>query len=115
MKIEISSKDEELLQKVNEVTEKCMSDPDFSIEKMSREVGLSATHLNKKISAITGKTTSEYVRSIRLKRACQLLVKTQLSISEIAYEIGYNIPKYFSKHFKEEFGMLPTEYRKNIK
>lgn len=114
-KIEISSKDEELLQKVNEVTEKCMSDPDFSIEKMSREVGLSATHLNKKISAITGKTTSEYVRSIRLKRACQLLVKTQLSISEIAYEIGYNIPKYFSKHFKEEFGMLPTEYRKNIK
>jgi signal transduction histidine kinase/ligand-binding sensor domain-containing protein/AraC-like DNA-binding protein len=113
--VEISSKDEELLKKLTEMTEKGMSDPDFSIEKMSSDIGLSSTYLNKKISAITGKTTSEYVRSLRLERACQLLVKTQLSIAEIAYEVGYSFPKYFSKHFKDEYGILPTEYRKNFK
>jgi AraC-like DNA-binding protein len=74
---------------------------------------MSTVYLNKKISALTGKTTSEYVRSIRLRKAAQLLEKSDLSISEVAYEVGYNSPKYFSKYFKDEYGILPSEYRKN--
>ncbi len=110
----MNSLDDKILQDVIRITEQCMGDEDFSISKLSKEVGMSAVYLNKKISSLTGKTTSEYVRYLRMKKACFLLSKTQKTISEIAYEIGYSMPKYFSKHFKEEFGVLPSEYRKNI-
>jgi len=68
----------------------------------------------KKITAITGKTPVEFIRSVRLKHAAQLLEKTQMTISEIAFEVGFNNTKYFVKYFKEEFKMLPRDYR-NIK
>lgn len=109
-----ASLDEKVLQDVIKITELYMGEADFSICKLSKEVGMSTVYLNKKISALTGKTTSEYVRYLRMKKACLLLSKTQKTISEIAYEVGYSMPKYFSKHFKEEFGSLPSEYRKNI-
>lgn len=110
-----SSLDEKLLNKVIGITHEHLSDSSFGIEQLSREIGISSVYLNKKISALTGKTSSEYVRSIRIKRGAALLAKTQLSISEIAYEVGYTDPKYFSKYFKEEYGMLPSEYRKSYK
>lgn len=112
--VTFSSINDKVLKDVIRITELCMGDADFSINKLSKEVGMSTVYLNKKVSALTGKTTSEYVRYLRMKKACFLLSKTQKTISEIAYEIGYSMPKYFSKHFKEEFGSLPSEYRKNI-
>jgi Signal transduction histidine kinase len=111
--IKLSSIDESLIEKVIKITDEKLSDSEFGIEELSKEIGMSSVYLNKKISALTGKTTSEYVRFIRMKKAASLLTRTQLSISEIAYEVGYNSPKYFSKYFKEEYKMLPTQYRKN--
>lgn len=112
--INLPTLDEKLLEKVNKYANENISNPEFSIEELSKQIGMSSVYLNKKISALTGKTTSEYVRSIRLRKAAILLEKTDKSISEIAYEVGYNSPKYFSKYFKDEYKILPSEYRKNF-
>ncbi|MBV5283527.1 MAG: response regulator [Paludibacter sp.] len=111
--IHLPSLDEKLLEKVIRITNEKMADTEFGVEELSKVIGMSSVYLNKKMSALTGKTTSEYVRSIRLKKATQLLEKTDMTISEVAYEVGYNSPKYFSKYFKDEYGILPSEYRKN--
>ena len=111
--IHLPSLDEKLLEKVIKITTEKMANTDFGVEELSKVIGMSSVYLNKKMSALTGKTTSEYVRTIRLKRAAHLLEKSDLTISEVAYEVGYNSPKYFSKYFKDEYGILPSEYRKN--
>ena len=106
--------DEKLLDKVVKHINENIENPDFSVDELCKHIGMSSVYLNKKISALTGRTTSEYIRAIRLKKAAQYLEKTDMSISEIAYAVGYNSPKYFSKYFKDEFGILPTEFRKNF-
>ncbi|NJM26820.1 MAG: helix-turn-helix transcriptional regulator [Bacteroidia bacterium] len=87
-----------------------MGDSGFSVEELSRELGMSRVHLYKKLLSLTGKSPIEFIRTIRLKRAAQLLEKSQLTVAEIAYEVGFNNPKYFSKYFKEEFNTLPSMY-----
>ncbi|MCC8133684.1 MAG: helix-turn-helix domain-containing protein [Tannerellaceae bacterium] len=109
-KIAVSSLDKKLINKALEYTEANISNPDFSVEELSRELGMSRVHLYKKLSSLTGKTPIEFIRVIRLKRAAQLLEESQLTVSEIAYEVGFNNPKYFRKYFKEEFGVLPSQY-----
>lgn len=109
-KIAVSSLDEQLIKKALEYTEANISNPDFSVEELSRELGMSRVHLYKKLSSLTGKTPIEFIRVIRLKRAAQLLEESQLTVSEIAYEVGFNNPKYFRKYFKDEFGVLPSQY-----
>jgi transcriptional regulator GlxA family with amidase domain len=108
--INITSLDEKLIQKAISVVEKSLSDPGFSVEELSRELGMSRVHLYKKLLSLTGKSPIEFIRTIRLKRAAQLLEKSQLTVAEIAYEVGFNNPKYFSKYFKEEFNTLPSLY-----
>jgi ligand-binding sensor domain-containing protein/DNA-binding response OmpR family regulator/nitrogen-specific signal transduction histidine kinase len=109
-RIAVNSLDEKLIRKAIEYTETNISNPDFSVEELSRELGMSRVHLYKKLSSLTGKTPIEFIRIIRLKRAAQLLKESQLTVSEIAYEVGFNNPKYFRKYFKDEFGVLPSLY-----
>ena len=80
------------------------------VENLSVELGMSRVHLYKKLLALTGKSPIEFIRTIRLQHAAQLLEKSQLTISEIAYKVGFNNPKYFTKYFKEEYKMLPSAY-----
>ena len=87
-----------------------MSSPDCSVETMSRDMGMSRTHLYKKMMALTGLSPQEFIRSMRLKRGAMLLNSSQLTISEIAFMVGFNNPKYFTRHFKNEFGVLPSKY-----
>ncbi len=108
--IGITSLDEKLIEKALKLVEDNMANPDFSVEKLSRELGMSRVHLYKKLTALTGKTPIEFIRIMRLKRAAQLLGKSQLTVSEIAYEVGFNDPRYFSRYFKTEFGVLPSQY-----
>lgn len=108
--INIVSLDDKLIQKALEIVEKSISNPDFSVEELSRELGMSRVHLYKKLLAITGKTPIEFIRIVRLKRAAQLLLKSQLTVAEVAYEVGFNSPKYFARYFKEEFNILPSQY-----
>lgn len=107
----ITSMEEKLIDHAVKYVEDNISRSDLSVEELSRELGMSRVHLYKKLLAITGKTPIEFIRVIRLKRAAQLLRESQQNISEIAYQVGFNNPKYFSKYFKEEFGMLPSAYQ----
>jgi AraC-like DNA-binding protein len=91
-----------------------MAKPEFSVEELSRELGMSRVHLYKKLLALTGKSPIEFIRIIRLQRAAQLLEKSQLTVSEIAYQVGFNNPKYFSKYFKDHYNMLPSAYPKKM-
>lgn len=109
--IKITSLDETLIRKAVECVESNISDADFSVEDLSRELGMSRVHLYKKLLALTGKSPLEFIRTIRLQRAAQLLEKSQLSVSEVAYQTGFNNPKYFARHFKDEFGILPSAYQ----
>ena len=88
-----------------------ISRSDLSVEELSHELGMSRVHLYKKLLQITGKTPIEFIRIIRLKRAAQLLRESQQNVSEVAYQVGFNNPKYFSKYFKDEFGVLPSVYQ----
>jgi signal transduction histidine kinase/ligand-binding sensor domain-containing protein/DNA-binding response OmpR family regulator len=108
--IDIISVDEKFIQKAIETVEKNIDNANFSVEELSRELGMSRVNLYKKLLSLTGKTPIEFIRIIRLKRAAQLLKGSQLTISEIAYKVGFNNPKYFTKYFKEEFGVLPSVY-----
>ena len=111
--IQITSLDEKLIKKALLVVENNISDADFSVDKLSREIGMSRVHLYKKLTSLTGKSPIEFIRIIRLRRAAQLLEKSQMSVSEIAYQVGFNNPKYFTKYFKSEYNVLPSEYAAN--
>lgn len=109
--ITVTSLDEKLIKKAIQYVEDHIGRSELSVEELSRELGMSRVHLYKKLLSITGKSPTEFIRIIRLKRAAQLLRQSQLSVSEIAYQVGFNSPKYFSKYFKEEFGILPSAYQ----
>lgn len=111
--ITITSLDEQFLSKAIRLTEENMAEPDFSVEKLSSLLGMHRTYLYKKLLSITGKTPIEFIRTIRLKRAAQYLLQSQMYISEIAYRVGFNSPKLFSRQFKEAFGVTPREYQQN--
>ncbi|MCF8358822.1 MAG: response regulator [Prolixibacteraceae bacterium] len=110
--INITSLDEKFLKKIKDITENNMHEPDFSVEKLSNEFGISRAHLYNKLVALTGKTPIEFIRILRVRRAAQLLEKSQLTVMEIAYKVGFNDPRYFTKHFKNEYKMTPSQYAK---
>ena len=109
------SVDEKLLGAAMKYVESNISRSDLSVEELSRELGMSRVNLYKRLVAMTGKTQIEFIRVIRLKHAAKLLRETRMNISEVAYQVGFNNPKYFTKYFKEEFGMLPSVYQEKEK
>jgi signal transduction histidine kinase/ligand-binding sensor domain-containing protein/DNA-binding response OmpR family regulator len=106
----ISSLDEELMQKAIRYIEKEIANPELSVERLSREMGMSRVNFYKKTMSITGKTPVELIRAIRMKHAATLLRKSQLRINEAAFKVGINDTKLFRKYFKEEYGVLPSDY-----
>ena len=109
--IAITSLDEQFLKDALAAVEANLGDPDFSVEDLSRALHLSRVTLYKKLLSLTGKAPLDFIRHIRLKRAADLLAKSQLTVAEIAYKVGYNNPKYFAKYFKKEFGVQPSAYK----
>jgi AraC-like DNA-binding protein len=114
--ITISSPDERFLRKAIEVVEKNISNADLDIEQFAVEVGVSRMQLYRKFNALTNMTVKEFIRSIRMKRAAQLLLEKKLTITEIAYAIGFKDMSHFRKSFHHEYGMSASEYiRQNPK
>lgn len=109
--ITISTLDEQLITKAIALVEENMSKPDYSVEELSTALGMSRGHFYKKLIAITGNAPIEFIRTLRIKRGRQLIEKSQLNISEIAYRVGLS-PKQFAKYFKEMYGELPSSYNK---
>lgn len=113
--VTITPVDEKFLKQALEIIEKEIDNPDFSVDEFSKEMFMSRVTLYRKIHSLTGKSPLDFIRSIRLKRAVQLLDKSGMSISEVAYQVGFNNPKVFRKLFKEEFSITPSEYAANLK
>lgn len=108
--ITIASPDEVLLNKATRYLEENLTNSQLSVENLSRELGMSRTSLYNKILEITGQTPVEYIRSYRLQKAAQLMEKSDMTIAEIAYEVGFSSPNYFARSFRTQFNMLPSEY-----
>ncbi len=100
------------LQKIRGLVEKELSDADFGMPQLMRGLGMSRSQIYKKVKALTGHSPSRYTRSIRLHHAQKLLQTTDLNVSEVAYDVGFSSPFYFSDVFFEEFGIRPNETRK---
>ena len=88
-----------------------MSEPDFSVESMGRELGMSRTNLFRKMKALTGKSASEFLRGIKIRHSATLLI-SGYNVSQVMYEVGINSRSYFNKCFYEVFKMTPSEYIK---
>lgn len=105
----LSNLEERFMDKITEIIENHLSEEEFSIEQFAKEVFMSRMQLHRKLKALTGKPASLYVRSFRLLRAKKMLEEKLGNISEIAYSVGFSSPAYFSKCFRDEFGIPPSE------
>lgn len=105
-----NSGDRKFLDKVIEIINQRMDDPQLSVEVLSDELSMSRSSLHKKLKAISGHVPNEFVRIIRLKHAAKLLLRNEYSISEIGYMTGFNSPSYFSKCFNKQFKVSPKEF-----
>lgn len=109
-KLETESPDEKFLNKLMLLIEEKMEDPDFNVGSLVEDIGMSQTVLYKKIKALTELSITDFIKSQRLKRAAQLLSENKMNISEVAYSVGFNDRKYFSKEFRKQFGVAPSDY-----
>jgi len=108
--ISVTSVDERFLNHALKIMEEHLGDEQFSVERFAEEIGMSRKNLLRKIKALTDESVNEFIRNFRLNRAAQLLEAKSATVSEIAYQVGFNNLSYFSKCFKELFGRLPNEY-----
>ena len=100
--------------KMKAIVEKRLDDPDFSVAQFCKDAGLSRTQLHRKLKALTDRSATDFIRSIRLYKAKNLLQTTEKNISEIAYEVGFQDPSYFTRSFTKEFKFLPSETRNRL-
>jgi len=109
--ITTNSKDEQFMSKLMNHINVHIGEPDLKIDLIADSLGMSRSTFFRKIKSLTGTTGKEFVDSVRLKKAAQLLIESDQNISEIAYDIGHSSPLYFSKWFKSYYKMSPTEYK----
>ncbi|HKI44707.1 MAG TPA: tetratricopeptide repeat protein [Balneolales bacterium] len=109
--ISVNSIDEAFLLRVGKVVEQHLDDEQFSVEQLCREVGMSRSHIHRKLVALTDQSATEFIRSFRLHRAKEMIGQKAGSISEISYAVGFGSPSYFSKCFRLEFGITPSEVK----
>ena len=103
--------DQQFLDRAKKVVHQNMAETEFSVEDFAREIGMSRVQLHRKLRALVDQSTSEFVRTLRLNKAAELLRQNHGNISEIAYDVGFNNPSYFTSNFSIQFGMSPSEYR----
>ncbi|RZL35159.1 MAG: response regulator transcription factor, partial [Pedobacter sp.] len=106
----INSTEQNFLSKIIGIIENHMADTDFDVPKLAAEIGMSQPVLYKKIRALTDLSVNDFIKSLRIKRAAQLLKQNAGNISDVAYALGFNDRKYFSLEFKKAFGKTPTEF-----
>lgn len=106
-----SKTEDDFIARLTTIVEQHVSDNQFGVPELNKAIGMSKTQGYRKLKALTDKAPSQFIRSIRLQKALQLLQNSELNISEIAYEVGFSDPNYFSRTFQEEFGKSPRHYR----
>jgi signal transduction histidine kinase/DNA-binding response OmpR family regulator len=111
--VSVESADEKFLNRTRELIEEQLADPELSVEELGKSMAMSRMQLFRKIKSLTDQSPSEYIRTIRLKRAAQLIKSEYGNLAEITYEVGFNHPSYFAKCFRDLYGVAPSEYAKN--
>lgn len=106
----IKGNDEVLMENVMKAISKKLDDNDFGVDDLAKEVGLSRTHLQRKMKDVTGLSVAEFIRNIRLEQAARLLKEQKINVSQVAYSVGFSNLAHFSTVFKKHFGVTPTEY-----
>nr|WP_294901201.1 hybrid sensor histidine kinase/response regulator transcription factor [uncultured Pedobacter sp.] len=110
--IEITSFEEDFIKKIISKVEENLTNPEFQTDDLAFELNMSRSTFYRKLKALTDMSGSEFIKFIRLKRSAQLLASKELTINEVAYEVGFNDTKYFRKCFHKQFAMAPSEYQK---
>ena len=108
----ITGVDKGFVEKLQQLTEDHLSDPELSVESLGEKIGMSRVQLYRKTKALTGHSPNELLRMLRLKKAASLLASTEKTIAEVTYEVGFSSPSYFTKCYKEYFGENPTDFLK---
>lgn len=101
----MESADEDFLEELFKITEENLADHDFNVEKLCHSIGMSRSQLYRKVTAITGSTPVKFIRDLRLNKALSLIKENRYNLSEITLKIGFNNPSYFSKCFREKYGV----------
>lgn len=105
----LEDRDKQFLKQLQAIIQQNLSDSEFGVENMGQQIGLSRVQLYRKVKAMTGSSVVDLLRKARLAKARRLLETRSMSVSEVAYEVGFSAPSYFTKCFKEEYGMLPGD------
>lgn len=108
-----NEKDKDFVEKLNRIVEEQLANPEFTVDEFASAMAMGRSVFFRKVRGVTGYAPKEYLRIIRMKKAAELLLTTDKSVTEITYLVGVNDPFYFSRCFKEQFGMSPTAYQKN--
>jgi ligand-binding sensor domain-containing protein/signal transduction histidine kinase/DNA-binding response OmpR family regulator len=111
---EVENPDDRFLQKLMSVLEENITNAEFNVSKLVREIGMSRPVLFRKTKMLTGLSVIDLIRNVRLKKAEMLLKQKKLSISEVAFTVGFSDPKYFSKSFRNHYGKSPTQYLEEL-
>jgi YesN/AraC family two-component response regulator len=104
--------DKKFISSVIDVINANLFSQNLNVNMLCQELNISRTLLDKKLKGITGSSPREFIENIKLKQAARLLKDSDMNVSEIAYELGYSSPKYFTLRFKKMFGVTPTDYKK---
>ena len=105
----LDDRDKAFVKQLHDIIKSHMGNSDFGVEDIGAEIGLSRVQLYRKVKAITGSSVVDLLRKARLAKARRLLEANSMNISEVAYEVGFSSPSYFTKCFKDEYGMLPGD------
>lgn len=108
--IEVEGNDDELMKRVMESVNKHLDDPDFNVEKLCEDIAVSRTQLHRKMKKLTGISAGEFIRNLRIEQAAKLIKEGKITVTQVAYAVGFNNASHFATVFKKHFGMTPTEY-----
>lgn len=108
--IAFNALDEEFLKQAISIVEEHLADSEFTVDKFSKEIGMSRSNLYLKLKAITGESAMDFIKRIRFKKAVELMQNKRHTIAQITYMCGFNSPSYFSTAFKQYYGCMPSEY-----
>ena len=105
----LEDRDKQFMKQLHAIIQKNLSDSEFGVENIGKQIGLSRVQLYRKVKAMTGSSVVDLLRKARLAKAKRLLESRSMSVSEVAYDVGFSAPSYFTKCFKDEYGMLPGD------
>ena len=114
-KVEMENPNDVLMRRIMKCLNEHLSDSDFNVEDLTREVGISRAQLHRKMKEMTGISTGEFIRNLRLEQAARIIREQKVNITQVAYAVGFNNANHFSTIFKRHYGMTPSEYAEKNK